>query len=62
MTHGQKLSILLARASSIAYALPGTTSNDECRCEGLPGWRDAPGFPLTGSKEGERVGEEKERR
>lgn len=37
MTHGQKLSILFARASSIAHALPGAANSVDEGNDGLPG-------------------------
>lgn len=61
-THGQKLSILFARASSIAQALPGAAKSVDAGCVGFPGWADEPGDLSTGRSEGERMGEEKERR
>ena len=54
MTQGQKLSILLARASSLAPALCGDAkSADGAGGDGTPGWDRS---------WGERIGEEKERR
>lgn len=61
ITHGQKLSILFARANSIAHALPGVAKRAD-GCDGLPGWVDDPGVSLIGSNDGDRIGEEKERR
>lgn len=69
MTHGQKLSILFARASSRAPALQGlekrldsgATAGDPGCAEAVPS--PAPPSPPTGwRREGDRVGEEKERR
>lgn len=60
--HGTVLSILFARASSIAQALPGVANRVEAGFDGLPGWVDAPAAPAVGRREGERIGEEKERR
>lgn len=37
MTHGQKLSILFALASSIAHALPGLVNKVDAGFEGFPG-------------------------
>jgi hypothetical protein len=34
----------------------------EAGWDGLPGWADDPGVLSVGSKEGESIGEEKERR
>ena len=59
---GTELSILLALASSIAHALPGVAKNADAGWEGLPGWADDPGEFSAGSNDGERIGEEKERR
>lgn len=61
ITHGQKLSILFARASSIAQALPGVAKIAE-GCDGLPGCDVAPGLSFIGRRDGDRMGEEKERR
>ena len=63
ITQGQKLSILFARASSIAQALPGAAKKVEAGWEGEPSWVEDPGWLGAGGRsEGERVGEEKERR
>ena len=62
ITHGQKLSILFARASSMAHALPGAAKKVDAENAGLPSWVDDPGVLSVGRSEGERVGEEKERR
>ena len=62
MTHGQKLSILFARASSIAQALPGVAKINDEGCEGLPGCDDAPALSSVGRSEGDRMGDENERR
>ena len=62
MTHGQKLSILFARASSIAHALPGAAKNVEGENAGLPGCVEAPADFSVGRSDGESVGEEKESR
>ena len=62
MTQGQKLSILFARASSMAHALPGAAKKVDDGSEGLPGCADDPGVLSTGSSDGDRIGEEKERR
>lgn len=62
ITHGQKLSILFARASSIAQALPGVAKSMEDGCAGVPGWELAPGPSFVGRRDGERIGDEKERR
>lgn len=65
MTQGQKESILLARASSRAPALYGFAKREAIEtCEGLPGCREL-ALLLSGlawRREGERRGEEKERR
>lgn len=65
MTQGQKESILFARASSSAPALYGLAKSEVREtCEGLPGCRETP-LALPGEvcrREGERSGEEKERR
>lgn len=65
ITQGQKESILFARASSSAPALYGLAKSDAIEtCEGLPGCIDA-ALALSGvvwRSEGERSGEEKERR
>lgn len=62
MIHGTVLSILLARASSIAQAEPGAAKS--CEERGEPGWRVDGGESEEegGRSEGERMGEEKERR
>ena len=64
ITHGQKLSILFARASSSAPALYGLAKSvDGAGCDGLPGWAEEPGeFGIGCKREGERIGDEKERR
>lgn len=63
MTHGQKESILFARANSSAAALCGLEKIKGEGAEGLPGWRLAPASPdLISSNDGERSGDEKERR
>lgn len=62
MTHGQKLSILFARASSIAHALPGVAKIIDDGCEGLPGCVVAPELPWVGRRDGVNIGDEKERR
>lgn len=61
-THGQKLSILFARASSIAHALPGVAKSIDDGCDGLPGCDVVPGLFPVGRREGVNIGEEKERR
>lgn len=61
-TQGQKLSILFARASSIAHALPGAANRADARWDGFPGCAVDPGVSPVGSSEGDKVGEEKERR
>lgn len=61
-THGQKLSILLALASSIAHALPGVAKMAEAGLDGLPGWIDEPGNLSFGMSDGDRIGEENDRR
>lgn len=62
MTHGQKLSILFARASSRAPALYGDAKRVAGEgLDGLPGWRvDAVSEGLR--REGESIGELKDRR
>ena len=62
IAQGILLSILLARASSIAQALPGAAKRVEAGKDGEPGWVERPGWSEVGRREGERVGEEKERR
>lgn len=62
MAQGTVLSILLARASSIAQAEPGAAKRVEEGWEGEPGRVEEPGVEEVGRREGERVGEEKERR
>ena len=61
IAQGNVLSILFARASSIAHALPGLASSAAAGFIGLPGCAEA-GEPLLERSEGERMGEEKERR
>lgn len=61
-THGQKLSILFARASSIAQALPGVAKIADDGCDGFPGCDVTPGLSSIGRREGDRMGDEKERR
>ena len=56
--HGQVLSILFARANSIAQALPGVANMLDEGLDGLPGRLDAPGVPPAGRRDGERIGEE----
>lgn len=69
MTHGQKLSILLARASSRAPALQGLAKRlDSGARAGEPGCAEAepsptpPSPPMGWRRDGDKVGEEKERR
>lgn len=66
MTHGQKLSILFARASSRAPALQGLEKRlDNGATAGDPGCAEAapsPSPPTGWRREGDRIGEEKERR
>jgi hypothetical protein len=67
MTHGQNESILFARASSSAPADHGLAKSVcGATCDGLPGWREpgtgVPAGVLVWRREGERRGEEKERR
>lgn len=65
ITHGQKESILLARANSNAPALWGLANKKDADGEaGFPGWREAADEPLspTWRRDGERSGEENERR
>ena len=65
ITQGQKESILLARASSSAPALYGFVKSDASdMCEGLPGCSEATLVlsDVVWRREGERRGEEKERR
>lgn len=65
ITHGQNESILFARASSNAPALYGLAKRDAADgLEGFPGTREAPASPLltTWRRDGERRGEENERR
>lgn len=59
---GTLLSILFARANSMAYALPGAIRSDEAGWDGLPGCVVEPGLPSTGSNDGESNGEENESR
>ena len=64
ITHGQKLSILLARASSKAPALYGLGKRENAGgWAGFPGRKDEPGaFGMGCSNDGDKIGEEKERR
>ena len=62
MNQGIVLSILFARASSIAQALPGVASSAAAGNIGVPGCADAGGLLSLARSEGERIGEEKERR
>jgi hypothetical protein len=64
ITQGQKLSILFARASSNAPALHGLAKSiDGAGWAGLPGCVDEATSPPTGwSSDGERMGEENDRR
>lgn len=62
ITHGQKLSILFARASSIAQALPGVAKIREEGCDGLPGCEVAPGRSSVGRRDGDKIGDENESR
>lgn len=62
ITHGQKLSILLARASSMAQALPGVAKSIDGGCDGLPGCEVVPALFPVGRRDGVNVGDEKERR
>lgn len=65
MIQGTVESILFARANSSAPALHGFANSDAAEgCEGLPGWRVAPLSPFfaTWRSDGDRYGEEKERR
>jgi len=64
MTQGTNESILFALANSNAAALWGLRKSEAPGCAGLPGRRDAPVVPLfvTCSRDGDRKGEEKERR
>ena len=62
MNHGTVLSILFARASSIAQALPGVARSDAAAgSRGLPGCAEL-GESEGDSRDGERIGEENERR
>ena len=56
MTHGQKESILFARASSNAAALWGFIRREAVGASGVPGWIVPGGSPLlvTWRREGER--------
>ena len=58
---GTVLSILFARASSIAQALPGVARSAAAALRGLPGCAEA-GGPSGERSEGDRIGEEKDRR
>lgn len=58
--HGQKLSILFARASSIAQALPGAANSADAGWEGLPGCADEPNVPSFDSRDGDSKGDENE--
>ena len=60
--HGTVESILFARANSMAHALPGAANSVEAGWDGLPGWEEEPGELSIGRREGESMGEEKERR
>lgn len=65
MTHGQNESILFARASSNAPALYGFAKREAADgLEGFPGTSVAAASPLvvTWRRDGDRRGEEKERR
>lgn len=61
-THGQKLSILLARASSMAQALPGVAKSIDGGWDGLPGCKVVPALFSVGRRDGVKIGDEKERR
>lgn len=61
-THGQKLSILFARASSIAHALPGVAKICDDGFNGLPGCDVAPALSSVDRRDGVNIGDEKERR
>lgn len=61
IAQGTLLSILFARASSMAQALPGAAKKAEAGWEGEPGWVEERPGPV-GRREGESMGEEKERR
>lgn len=61
-TQGQKLSILLARASSIAHALPGVAKVIDDGFDGLPGCDVDPALSAVGRRDGVNIGDEKERR
>lgn len=62
ITHGQKLSILFARASSMAHALPGVAKSIDGGCDGLPGCDVVPALFSVGKSDGVNIGDEKERR
>ena len=64
ITQGQKESILFARASSNAAALYGFKRRDAAGEPGFPGWSVVAALPslLTWSRDGERYGEENDRR
>ena len=63
ITHGQNESILLARASSRAPALYGSGNNlDRVVCAGDPGCADCGALLMGCRRDGESVGEEKDRR
>lgn len=64
ITQGQKLSILFARASSSAPALYGFVKRvDSAGCAGLPGCAEhAQEFGMGCNSEGDRIGDENERR
>lgn len=65
ITHGQKLSILLARASSNAPALQGLAKSVEIGAmAGDPGWAEAgtAASPTGWSRDGESVGDENDSR
>lgn len=62
ITQGQKLSILFARASSIAQALPGVANSKDGGCAGVPGCELPPGPSFVGRRDGDSIGDEKERR
>ena len=62
INQGIVLSILFARASSIAQALPGVARSAAAGKEGLPGCAEAVELLSLERREGERMGEEKERR
>lgn len=62
MTQGQKPSILSAQANFIAQALPDVANKGDEGWTGLSGWADDPDASMVRSNDGDKIGDEKERR